>query len=288
MERVNPWMAGLLTAIGLQSVVIGGFLYSTRSKPDAAKPGAAHAAKFVAKAEKTKDPNIKKFILIPKAAERLDIKTGQVRVQQVTRKRRVEGEVLAPPKATVATAPAGGLSFPEGASAAVLESKLSAPQPVLVRVPFDGDVDRVAQDRPARILPVDAKDGLAGKPARLIKAPDGTDAKEAARTLYYQVADAGQELSPGERVRAEIELTSSGTERLTVPFAAVIYEPDGRNSVYTNPEPLVFIRHYIKVDYVEGDLAILSDGPPVGTAVVTDGAIELFGAEFKVGHGINF
>jgi hypothetical protein len=284
MQRINPWMAGLLTAIGLQSVVIGGFLYSTRSK-DAAKSSAPH---YVAKAEKTKDPNIKKFILIPKAAERLAIKTGQVRVQQVTRKLTAEGEVLAPPEATVATAPAAGLSLPEGASAAVLGTKLAAAQPVLVRVPFDGDVDRVAQDRPARVLPVNAKDGAAGKAAKLIKAPNGTDAKEAARTLYYKAEEGGHALAPGERVRVEVELTGNGNERLTVPFAALIYEPDGRNSVYTNPEPLVFIRHYIKVDYVEGDLAILSDGPPVGTSVVTDGAIELFGAEFKVGHGINF
>jgi hypothetical protein len=283
MERMNPWMAGLLTAIGLQTVVIGGFLYS-RSKPDAAKP----AAHYVAKAEKTKDPNIKKFTLIAKAAERLAIKTGQVRVQQVTRKRTVEGEVLAPPEVTVVTAPKAGLSFPEGASAAVLGTNLSAAQTVLVRVPFDGDVERVAQDQPIRVLPVNAKDGVAGKTAKLVKAPDGTDAKEAARTLYYKVEEAGQELAPGQRVRVELELTGSGKERLTVPFAALIYEPDGRNSVYTNPEPLVFIRHYIKVDYVEGDLAILLDGPPVGTAVVTDGAIELFGAEFKVGHGINF
>jgi hypothetical protein len=89
-------------------------------------------------------------------------------------------------------------------------------------------------------------------------------------------------------VRVELELTGNGKERLTVPFAALIYEPDGRNSVYTNPEPLVFIRHYLKVDYIEGDLVVLTEGPPVGTAVVTDGAIELFGAEFKVGHGINF
>jgi hypothetical protein len=282
MERVNPWMAGLLTAIGLQSVVIGGFLYSTRSqKPEAAKP----AAKFVAKAEKTKDPNIKKFILVPKAAERLDIKTVPVRMQQVVRKRTVEGEVLGPPQATVATAP-GGLSLPEGTKAALLGTKLAAAQPVLVRVPFEGDVDRVAQDRPVRILPVNAKDGASGLTATAIKAPDGADPKEATRALYYRVEQA--ELAPGERVRVELELAGSGKERLTVPYAAVLYDPQGTNWVYTSPEPLVFVRHQIKVDYIEGDLAVLSDGPPVGTAVVTDGSVELFGAEFKVGHGINF
>jgi hypothetical protein len=287
MERINPWMAGLLTAIGLQSVVIAGFLYSTRSKPDAAKP-AAQAKHYVARAEKTNDPNIKKFILIPKAAERLAIKTAQVRVQQVTRKLVAEGEVLAPQEPAVAAAPAAGLSLPEGASAAVLGAKLAAAQPLLVRVPFDGDVDRVAQDRPARVLPVNAKDGVAGNTAKLIKAPNGTDAKEAARTLYYKVDEAGQELASAERVRVEVELTGTGKERLIVPFAAVIYDASGGTWVYTNPEPLTYVRHRIKVDYIDGDLAVVSEGPPAGTAVVTDGAIELFGAEYKVGHGINF
>jgi hypothetical protein len=52
--------------------------------------------------------------------------------------------------------------------------------------------------------------------------------------------------------------------------------------VYTNPEPLVFVRHAIVIDYIEGDLAILSEGPDAETAVVTVGAAELYGAETGV------
>ena len=54
--------------------------------------------------------------------------------------------------------------------------------------------------------------------------------------------------------------------------------------VGTNPEPLVFVRHRINVDFVEGDQAALLDGPPTGTSVVTVGAVELYGSEFFVGH----
>jgi hypothetical protein len=70
-----------------------------------------------------------------------------------------------------------------------------------------------------------------------------------------------------------------------VPYAAVIYGVHGETWVYTNPEPLVFIREPITIDYIEGDLAVLSEGPPAGTAVVTVGGSELFGAESGIGGG---
>jgi hypothetical protein len=45
---------------------------------------------------------------------------------------------------------------------------------------------------------------------------------------------------------------------------------------------LVFIRHQISIDRVEGESAILSEGPDAGTKVVTVGAAELIGTEFGV------
>jgi len=38
------------------------------------------------------------------------------------------------------------------------------------------------------------------------------------------------------------------------------------------------------VDYIEGDQAVLTEGLPAGTKVVTVGGQELFGAEFEIGH----
>jgi hypothetical protein len=71
-------------------------------------------------------------------------------------------------------------------------------------------------------------------------------------------------------------------ERKVVPYAAVVYEPHGDTWVYTNPEPLVFVRAHVTIDYIDGDVAVLSEGPPVGTAVATVGVAELFGVEFGV------
>jgi len=73
-----------------------------------------------------------------------------------------------------------------------------------------------------------------------------------------------------------------GAQRLVVPYAAVLYGLQGETWAYTNPEPLVFVRYPIDVDHIEGDLAILLEGPPVGTAVVTLGGAELYGAEVGV------
>ena len=69
-----------------------------------------------------------------------------------------------------------------------------------------------------------------------------------------------------------------------VPYGAVLYDPHGKTWVYTSPQPRTFVRHQIVVDYIKGDTAYLSDGPPTGTEVATVGVAELYGTEFKVGH----
>jgi hypothetical protein len=81
----------------------------------------------------------------------------------------------------------------------------------------------------------------------------------------------------------EVERFGGETARKVVDYPAVVYDPKGDTAVYTNPEPLVFVRQPVKVDYIEGDVAVLADGPPVGTAVVTVGTAELLGMEFGVG-----
>jgi hypothetical protein len=81
----------------------------------------------------------------------------------------------------------------------------------------------------------------------------------------------------------EVSRFGGDTARRVVEYGAVVYDPKGDTWVYGNPKPLVFVRQSIKVEHIEGDLAVLSDGPPVGTAVVTTGSAELFGMEFGVG-----
>jgi hypothetical protein len=69
----------------------------------------------------------------------------------------------------------------------------------------------------------------------------------------------------------------------SVPYSALIYTPTGETLVYTNPAPRTFVRADVKVDSIQGDTAVLTEGPPAGTQVVTVGAAELFGTELGVG-----
>jgi hypothetical protein len=78
--------------------------------------------------------------------------------------------------------------------------------------------------------------------------------------------------------------TVNGATRPMIPYAAVIYDAEGKTWAYTNPSGLVYVRQAITVESIEGDRAILSAGPPAGTAVVVVGASELLGAEYGVGH----
>jgi hypothetical protein len=94
---------------------------------------------------------------------------------------------------------------------------------------------------------------------------------------------AAERLAIKTDVVRDVRTTRSGM-RKGVPYAAVLYDANGRTWVYTSPSSLVFVRRPIQVEYIEGAVAVLSDGPPAGTAVVTTGAAELFGAEFEIGH----
>lgn len=81
---------------------------------------------------------------------------------------------------------------------------------------------------------------------------------------------------------AQVEMREMDSQHLAVPYAAIMYGLEGDAWVYTNPEPLVYIREVIVIDYFEGDWVALVEGPEVGTSVVTVGASLLYGAEVGV------
>jgi hypothetical protein len=72
--------------------------------------------------------------------------------------------------------------------------------------------------------------------------------------------------------------------RLVVPAEAVLVDPDGNWWVYTSPRPRQYIRHAVDIVRETDGRAVLSEGPAVGTEVVTVGVAEVYGVEFEVGH----
>ena len=93
-----------------------------------------------------------------------------------------------------------------------------------------------------------------------------------------------------------VTLTAEGAKRIglktakvgrseghkVVPYAALIYDPEGDVYVYTSSGPLSFLREEVEVRRVDGNRALLSTGPPAGTTVVTVGAAEVYGAELEI------
>lgn len=80
------------------------------------------------------------------------------------------------------------------------------------------------------------------------------------------------------------EQAAGGATQLVVPYAAIIYDTEGNAWVYTNPGELAYVREAVTIERIEGDIAIVSQGPDVGTKVVTVGGAMLWGTEQGVGH----
>jgi len=122
------------------------------------------------------------------------------------------------------------------------------------------DLPAVANEPPSHVEPIEGSE--------LSRV---TLSERAAQRLGIETAEVSSE---------EIE----GTSRQIIPYGSVIYDSSGATWTYTSPEPLTFVRHPITINAIDGDRAMLSEGPEDGTAVVSVGAAELYGAEFKVGH----
>lgn len=93
------------------------------------------------------------------------------------------------------------------------------------------------------------------------------------------------ELSPSAIERLDLrtaQIRSVGGHR-SIPYAAVLYDPDGTTWVYKTTKPRTFVRSRVTVGRIEASRAILLSGPAAGTRVATVGAQELFGAEHGVG-----
>jgi len=84
------------------------------------------------------------------------------------------------------------------------------------------------------------------------------------------------------RLDIEVDPVLDAGSATTIPYAAVFYTATGDTWTYTNPKPLTFVRVPIVVDHIRGDDVFLSDGPPSGMEVVTQGAAELYGTETDV------
>ena len=85
-----------------------------------------------------------------------------------------------------------------------------------------------------------------------------------------------------EKAAERIGVETVPASEMTVPYAAVIYDTEGNTWVYTNPEPLTFVRAPIVIDRIEGDQAFLAEKLETSAPIVTVGVIEIYGTETGV------
>jgi hypothetical protein len=274
-------------------------------------PAAGPAAKSpVVTVQSIPGSTVPRVTLTAKAAERLGIETGKVAEELVVRRQVVSGLVTLPMDRQAKPRPAGagseslaaapaatpvGGGFADfgrvGTAPAPIAKPVTAPAAAAAPAPVAGEVwvlvalsprewDRLAKDKPARLLPLPTRDKL-GKEivAKPLGIPPLEDTKRSMLSLYYAVPGKDHGLALATRMRVELELAGAAEKQKVVPYGAVFYDAKGLAWVYVNSGPLAFERQRIAVERIVGDLAVLSEGPPVGTPVVTVGAALLYGAE---------
>lgn len=264
----------------LAAIFVGTGLFGATANLQAAEP-TTNAPSKVTPIEGTK---LSRVTLTPQAAARLGIEITQVRDMQMVRKRLVSGLVLESPGDTAKIEDSNvPLDAPEQFTTAAGPSSPATIRTWQVQVDPIGELDRKAGSRPARVVPIGATvsdDGWLVEPSAT--PPIGT-VEEAARPLFYNLpVEAPGLVGPG-RVLVELALSDGAAARKVVPYGSVLYDINGGTWIYTSPEPLVFVRHPVEVDFIDGEWAVLNEGPPTGTAVVAIGVAELYGTEFKIG-----
>ena len=168
-----------------------------------------------------------------------------------------------------------------GAGASLFD--VIALDPVWLRVPvFAGDLESIDRRASVEVLSLGTSADTKGVAATPIAAPPTADAATAGVDLFYRLGNSDRSLRPGQRVSVRLPLRSS-QEHLVVPRTSVLFDALGGTWVYEAREGGVFERQRVTLIDMVGDFAVLSQGPPLGTRVVTTGAAELFGTEFGVG-----
>ena len=85
-----------------------------------------------------------------------------------------------------------------------------------------------------------------------------------------------------QTTRAVTRTGPTGVREVVVPYGAILYDANGVPSVFTNPDPRIYIRHPVQVDRISGPVAYLRKGLAAGESVVAVGGDELYGAETGV------
>ena len=86
-----------------------------------------------------------------------------------------------------------------------------------------------------------------------------------------------------QRIDLKTVALEQAANGMQIPYAALLYDPDGKTWTFVKIGDHTFQRQAVTVDHIAGDTAFLTDGPTAGSEVVVIGAAELYGVEEGVG-----
>jgi multidrug efflux pump subunit AcrA (membrane-fusion protein) len=173
--------------------------------------------------------------------------------------------------------------------------RIARHDPLWIRVPvYVGWWREIDTDEPAIVEEYGQPKDEPRRTAGYASAPPSADPLAASVDLFFrldnepldseQLGSRGRRFRPGQRLSVTLTLASK-EKSLVVPRKAVLYDVYGGAWVYEQTAPLTYVRRRVEVKYIdEQQRAVLSRGPPEKTKVITDGAAEVFGEEFGVGH----
>ncbi|HEX7858063.1 MAG TPA: efflux RND transporter periplasmic adaptor subunit [Sphingobium sp.] len=151
-----------------------------------------------------------------------------------------------------------------------------------VRVPvFGTDVAAILRGASVMVSPLGASNTL--RAAQPVQAPPSANAVAGTVDLYYAMDNRDRLYRVGQRVSVRLPL-GGAQSGLTVPSSAIVRDIHGGEWVYEQTAPDSYVRQRVEVAASEGGRAIVARGLRSGAAIVTTGAMELFGTEFGVAH----
>ncbi|MFO0708689.1 MAG: HlyD family efflux transporter periplasmic adaptor subunit [Sandaracinus sp.] len=172
----------------------------------------------------------------------------------------------------------------QGVAAGAALFELVAVEALEVRVPvYAGDLSRLDRSAAALVRPLGASADTTPLVATPLEGPPTADLLGGTVDRYYALA-AESSLEVGERVLVELPLALEEAAR-SVPAGALVLDASGASWVYVcGTDEHSFVRTRIDPIRTAGDQVIFARGPAEGVCVLSEGAADVFGAEFPPGH----
>ena len=147
-----------------------------------------------------------------------------------------------------------------------------------------GEINEIDQQADAKVSLLGSGTNAKLFTAKPISATPTADPLTSSAHLYYTIQNDQSAFRPAERVSVSLNTFNNKQTILTIPWSAVVFDIHGGSWVYTQKSSTTFERKRVFLERVSSGNAVMSEGPAVGSKIVVNGALELFGVETGFAH----